>query len=621
MAFKDSGDFIKTLEKHSELFRIKHYVNPELEITEITDRFSKQLEGGKALLFENNGSKFPVLINSLGSINRLCLAFNIKNIDDIGERINSIFKTVSSPNKDFSDKLKMLPLLKNVASWMPKIIKGRGKCQEIIITEPDLSILPVLKCWKHDGGKFITLPLVITKDADTGMRNVGMYRMQVFDKNTTGMHWHLHKTGARHFETYKNKKIKMPVSVVLGGDPVHTFSAIAPLPDNIDEFLLSGFLRNKKVELVKCISNDLEVPADADIIIEGYIDTTEELALEGPFGDHTGFYSLPDYYPKFHVTCITHRKNAVYPATIVGIPPMEDAWISKLIERIFLIPIKLSLLPELSDMDLPIIGVSHNLTIVKIKNSYPGHAIKVAHTLWGAGQMMFNKILVVVDESQNIHDYKTLIKHICNSVDINKDIFFSKGPLDVLDHASDEMAFGGKMLIDATNTSENNKCSENLSIPNLCNSNPEIIKIIAGEYPGFFVQIKKNLNINVKSFVENNKNIFQNKDIKFICFTDVDISVFSDSQKLWYILNNIDPVRDIFTIGNYNSSILIVDATTKLLESDNFSRDWPNMVLSDKETIIKINSIWNNLDIGELIPSPSQNFITLSTYDSAYANK
>jgi 4-hydroxy-3-polyprenylbenzoate decarboxylase len=349
MAYKGLGDFINTLEKENELIRIKEKVSTNLEITEITDRISKSGNQNKALLFENNGTDFPVLINAYGSTKRMCLALGVNNLDEPGKEIKSIFKNLTSPKNSLFEKLKLLPSLSKFGSWMPKTINGKGKCQKVINLNPDLTILPVLTCWPLDGGPFITLPSVHTKDPETGSRNVGMYRMQVFDKQTTGMHWHMHKTGAKHYRLYKEKGIrKMPVAVSLGGDPVYTYSATAPLPDSVDEYLLAGFLRKKKVELVKCISQDIEVPADAEIVIEGYVDTLEDYILEGPFGDHTGFYSLADFYPKFHVTCITHRKNAVYPTTIVGIPPQEDAWIGKATERIFLAPIQLTMLPELT---------------------------------------------------------------------------------------------------------------------------------------------------------------------------------------------------------------------------------------------------------------------------------
>ncbi|MEY2899789.1 MAG: hypothetical protein RL138_1842, partial [Bacteroidota bacterium] len=359
--------FIEVLEQHNELIRVKTYVNPYLEISEITDRLSKSEDMNKAILFENTGYDFPVLINSMGSYKRICLALGVEELDEVKADMEDLFKQLTKPQESLLDKLKLIPQLGKISSWMPKVVSGKGACQEVIMQDPDITKLPVLTCWPEDGGPFITLPVIHTKDPLTGIRNVGMYRMQIFDKTLTGMHWHKHKVSARHYEEYKKLGKKMPVAVVLGGDPVYTYSATAPLPDNVDEHMLAGFLRKKKVELVKCISQpELEVPADADFVIEGYVDPQEDWIWEGPFGDHTGYYSLADWYPRFHVTAITHRKNAVFPATIVGIPPQEDAWIGKATERIFLAPIKMTMIPEIIDMELPVEGVFHNLTIVKI---------------------------------------------------------------------------------------------------------------------------------------------------------------------------------------------------------------------------------------------------------------
>ncbi|GET27802.1 UbiD family decarboxylase [Prolixibacter sp. SD074] len=306
MAFQGIHEYIDLLERKGELIRISGYVNPVLEIPEIVDRVSKSPEGGKALLFENTGTDFPVLINAFGSNNRMALALGADNLNAIGDEIESLFKKLVSPKAGLMEKLRMLPMLGQISSWMPKSVSGKGKCQEVVMKEPDMGKLPVLTCWPADGGPFVTLPCcVVTRDPETGVRNVGMYRMQVFGPNLTGMHWHKHKTGARHFNEYKKRGERMPISVVLGGDPAYTYAATAPLPDNIDEYLLAGFLRKKRVELVKCITNDLEIPSNADFVIEGYVDPEEDFIWEGPFGDHTGFYSLADWYPKFHVTCIT----------------------------------------------------------------------------------------------------------------------------------------------------------------------------------------------------------------------------------------------------------------------------------------------------------------------------
>jgi 4-hydroxy-3-polyprenylbenzoate decarboxylase len=334
--YRSTKDWIAALEKDGDLVRIKEYVNPHLEITEITDRISKVY--GPALLFENTGTDFPLLINSMGTERRMAKALGVDKLDDIAADIEKLFKDLTGPKQSFLDKLKMLPQLSAIASWMPKEINSRGACQEVVMKDPDITKLPVLKCWPEDGGPFLTLPVIQTKDPQTGIRNVGLYRMQIFDKQLTAMHWHRHKVSARHFNEYKKLKQRMPVVVTIGGDPALAYSATAPLPDGVDEFMLAGFVRRKKVELVKCLTIDMYAPSDADFVIEGYIDPEEEYILEGPFGDHTGYYSLADYYPRFHITAITHRKDAIYNATIVGIPPQEDAWIGKATERIFLAP-------------------------------------------------------------------------------------------------------------------------------------------------------------------------------------------------------------------------------------------------------------------------------------------
>ncbi len=622
MPYNSLNDFVEYLEKSGELIRIKEYVNPELEITEVTDRISKSAGGGKALLFENNGTEFPLLINAFGSYKRMCMSLGVNNLDDIGHEIERLFKELSAPRKNFKDKLKILPNIKQISSWFPKTLKSKGICQQVIHKNPDLSILPVLKCWPADGGKFITLPAVITKDPNTNIRNVGMYRMQVFEKNTTGMHWHLHKVGARHYNEYKQKRKKMPIAVILGGDPVYTYSATAPLPDNVDEFLFAGFLRKKKVELVKCLTQDIEVPADADIVIEGYVDTSEELVLEGPFGDHTGFYSLADYYPKFHITCITHKKNAIYPATIVGIPPQEDAWIGKATERIFLTPIKLSMLPEIIDLNLPFSGVAHNLAIVKIKHEYPGHANKVTNALWGAGQMMFNKILITTNANVNIQDYKEVAKYISNNVIPHQDIFYNYGPLDILDHSSTKQSYGGKLSINATEERENT-AETHIDKDKIIENNKNIKaindKLLKDNISIIIFAVDKNTSKNIFDIAKETIQHKLIKNIKFMIFVDAEIETEDYQTVSWYTCNNIDPARDtvIIKYPSEKMSCIIIDGTRKTKKNDNFMRDWPNITISDNKTIEKIDSVWDNLNLGKLIKSPSVKFRKLVKNDGA----
>lgn len=445
MPYNSLQDFVQVLERERELKRITHPVKAELEITEIADRVMKS--GGPALLFENVvGKRIPVLINAFGSARRMALALGVRDIEEIAGEIQKLAQT--RPPKSFKDKLQLAAELIKLSAIAPKIV-GSGECQEVVHREPDLDILPVLTCWPGDAGPFITLPTVFSKDPRKGTRNVGLYRMQVFDSRTTGMHWHLHKVGARHYLHQKEQRGRMELAVCLGGDPALIYAATAPLPDQIDEILFTGFLRKKGVRLVKGITVDIEVPAGADIVIEGYVDPSEALRREGPFGDHTGFYSLADDYPVFHVTCITHRRNPIYPATIVGRPPMEDAYMGKATERIFLPLLRLTF-PEIVDMNLPVHGVFHNLAIISIKKEYPAHARKIMHALWGMGQMMFTKILLIVDHDINVHDLSEVTWIVGNHIDPQRDTVLVEGPVDVLDHAAPMMGYGSKIGIDAT---------------------------------------------------------------------------------------------------------------------------------------------------------------------------
>jgi len=626
MAYKNLQDFINKLEQEGELIRIKEFVSTDLEITEITDRISKQKNGGKAIFFENTGKDFPVVANIMGSDKRMAMALLQNKLEDIGDEINNLIINMTEPKDGLMDKMKFLPKLKNLMVLMPKILNRKGSCQEVIITENiDINILPVLKCWPNDGGKFITLPVVHTKDPNSGIRNVAMYRMQVFDNQLTGMHWHKHKVGARHYSEYKKLGQKMPIAVALGGDPSYTYVATAPLPDNIDEYMLAGFIRKKKVELVKCITQDIEVPADADFIIEGYVDPQEELIYEGPFGDHTGFYSLADYYPKFHITAITHKKDAIYPTTIVGIPPQEDAYIAKATERIFLPLIKLALSPEIIDMNIPVAGVGHNITIVNIKKTFPGQGIKVMNALWGAGQMMFNKSLIVVDEDIDIHNYTEVLKIGLQRYNPKTDTYFSKGPLDVLDHSSDKFAYGSKIGIDATkklpeeieedSTLPKFETLAKLSLSELSLSEffPEISEIntdfAKAEIPILFISIKKEMRIKnyAQNFIEKN-NL---KEIKIIIFVDCNIDVKNLLTTVWIAANNLSPLRDSYILEskNFDNSLLVMDGTTKTLEIDNFKREWPDIIKMNKKTIENIDKKWDSLKIGELIKSPSLEFL------------
>lgn len=469
MAYASYGEFLAALEKAGELKRVATPLATELEITELADREMKSAGGGKALLLERptlagQASSVPLAINALGSERRMAMALGAESIAAAADELGALMQ--AKPPQSFADAIKLLGAALELRHARPKVV-ARGPCQEIVhrfdgepaladgaaavpsTPNPTLLDLPILKCWPDDAGRFITLPCVVTQDPDTGARNVGMYRMQVFDSQTTGLHWQLHKVAARHGKRYYETGARMPVSVFLGGDPVFTFCATAPLPDGLDEFVLAGFLRKKSVELVKCLTNDLQVPAEADFVLEGYVDPTEPLRVEGPFGDHTGYYSLADKYPAFHLTAITRRRDAVYPATIVGIPPMEDFYIGTASVKLFLPVLKMNF-PELVDLALPAEGVFHNLVFVSIRKTYPMQAFKIMHGLWGMGQMMFTKYIVVVDEDVDVHNTSEALFRLCANTDPQRDAIFTKGPADALDHATSQFAVGSKMGIDAT---------------------------------------------------------------------------------------------------------------------------------------------------------------------------
>jgi 4-hydroxy-3-polyprenylbenzoate decarboxylase len=624
MAYKNQLEFIKALEAAGELVRVHPFVDPRLEIAEITDRISKSGHGGKALLFENTGTGFPVLMNAYGSEHRMCMALGVPHLDDTTREIENLFKLLSGPKEGILEKLKLLPKLGQFASWMPAVRNGRGDCQEVVMTTPDISKLPVITCWPRDGGPFVTLPIIHTRDLLTGIRNVGMYRMQVFGPTLTGMHWHKHKVSARHFAQYKKTGQRMPVAVALGGDPVYAYSATAPLPENVDEYMLAGFLRKKRVELVKCLTQPaIEVPADADFIIEGYVDPTEDLIWEGPFGDHTGYYSLPDWYPRFHITAITHRKNPVYPATIVGIPPQEDAWLGKATERIFLAPIKMTLVPEIIDMEMPVEGVFHNLVIAKIRKEYAGQGQKVMNAMWGAGQMMFNKILVVTDEAANIRDYRALARYVFQNWNPATDVYFSQGPMDVLDHSCSRLGFGGKMCIDGTGktieeTDDRYQWPEpgairlNDAYPGIHNINTSLLEC---GIPVLLISVRKDRPNHISTLHELITALEETEQVKLILYVEHTVDPTDLSVALWRFCNNLDPKRDHILTERQSITnpakrwaCLGLDGTTKTAALDNFQRDWPNIIVADDETIKAVDDKWQDLGLGPFLPSPSLKF-------------
>jgi 4-hydroxy-3-polyprenylbenzoate decarboxylase len=615
MVYSGLSGYIRYLEENNELQRIKVFVDPVLEITEVADRVTKS--GGKALLFENTGTNFPVLINAFGSEKRMSMAIRRNYPGEAGQEIEKTLREISAPSGNFLNILSRLPGLIKLSGILPVRSSKKGRCQQVIHFDPDLGILPVMKCWPSDGGRFITLPIVHTIHPESGHTNAGMYRMQIIDNKTTAMHWQIHKTGANHFEAWKKTGKNMPVSVALGGDPVYTFSATTPLPENIDEYILAGFLRKKRVSLVKCLTNDLYVPEDADIIIEGYVDTAENPFWEGPFGDHTGFYSLADWYPKFHVTCITHSKNAIYPATIVGIPPQEDSFMIRATEKIFLAPIKMTLQPEVEDIHMPDAGVAHNLVIVKIKKNYPGQGMKVINSLFGAGQMMFTKYLVVVSGIVDIRNYIVLMQNIFINTNFDKDLIFCHGPLDVLDHSSDTFSFGGKLGIDATvKTPEeisNLTESDKGTLPDLTSGinylkREKLIKafnisLLTKSIPVLIVSVNRTEDNDI---INKLTGAFKTQQIgdqfKIIFAVDHTVDIDDLFTVAWQMLGNSDPVRDHH---NISESSLIFDGTIKAFQPGGFLRRWPNIVCSDIDTINTVDRKWENINIGPFIPSPS----------------
>ena len=602
--YKSLADFINKLESADELIRIGTPVNSELEIAEITDRMVKSSGGGKAILFENTDKGIPVLTNLYGSERRVAMALGVERLEEISKRIDSLVGTVTSPKENLVDKLRLLPLLGEASKWFPRKKSGRGVCQQVVLEgkEAKLSRLPILKCWPHDGGRFITLPMVHTADPVTGIRNVGMYRMQVFDDHTTGMHWHIHKTGARHYDGYKAQGRRMPVSVAIGGDPVYAYSATAPVPDNIDEYLLAGLLRGKPVKLVKCITNDIYVPEDCDFVIEGYVDTAEEKVLEGDFGDHTGFYSLKDYYPKFHITAITHRKDAIYPATIVGVPPQEDAYIAMATEQIFLAPIRLVMQPEVVDMFMPTAGTQHNIVLISMQQRYQQQAAKVALGLWGAGQMMFNKYLLLTPDSTNIRSEREMawLMRNCN---LDTSLIRSEGIYDVLDHATATCGYGGKVALDLTNVEER---GERISFDSKALPEGVVADTTLLEEWGVLLLFADNeLKIEASE-------VAKATNCNFVAIFDHRAEGMSGEELLWLGAANTEPTRDI----SLHDSTLVIDARPKR-NGDGAPSRWPNVVTADKATMELVDSRWAEYGIGEYIPSPSKRYNQLLLSDNA----
>ncbi len=573
--------FIKILEESGELIRVRETVDSELEISRITDEQSKSAGGGKALLFENvKGSPFPVATNLFGSFSRVSKALGVKSLSEAEESVRALTK-LSAP-KSFSEFFSLAKKLAPLAKIGPRRFSGKtAPCQEVVETgdDIDLTTLPVLKCWPKDAGRFVTLPLVFTKPLNGGPQNLGMYRLQIYDKNTTGMHWHIHKDGAHYFHEYKAAKKRMPVAVAIGASAPVIYAATAPLPRGIDELLLAGFFAKEGVRTVKCKTVDLEVPADAEFVLEGYVEP-DELRLEGPFGDHTGYYSLADYYPVFHVTALTRKFAPVYCATLVGPPPMEDCYLAKATERIFL-PLLQSVFPEIKDYFMPWEGVFHNSAIVSIKKEYPEHARKLISGLWGQGQMSFCKSIAVVDDDVDPSDLGAIASLLAKNFDFERDTLITRGILDVLDHSAPTPLAGAKVGIDLTRPIDGEAPREDAEGLNfgpleekekavLLSAVEGIVNMrAAGAFLLLSLERRSRAGKEIMRALSEAAAAFAPR--KFTVLFDDNIDITDTSKMLWKVFNNVDPSRDIVKIGKG----IFIDACKKT-PADGHTRPWPD---------------------------------------------
>jgi len=595
--YRNLRDFLAALEGAGEVRRITQPVSPHLEISKITDEESKAPGGGKALIFEKvEGSAFPVATNIFGSMKRICMALEVTDLDEPGRRIKEFMEF--DPPRSFKEAINVIPRAIEVSKFFPRTFKGKTPpCQEVVRTgdQVDLSMLPVLHCWPQDGGPFITLPMVVTRSLETGKRNVGMYRMQIFDRNTTGMHWHIHKDGSHYYNEYRRQGRRMPVAVAIGADPATIYAATAPLPRGVDEMMLAGFIRKRPVVMAPCVTVDLSVPAEAEFVLEGYVDP-DELRVEGPFGDHTGYYSLADLYPVFHVTAITHRRDPVYNATLVGRPPMEDCYLAKATERMFL-PMLQTVFPEVVDYWLPWEGVFHNIVVVAIDKEYPGHAQKVMSGLWGQGQMSFCKAITVMDRTVDLTNPGEIITALLTRFDVTSDITLTKGVLDVLDHSSPFPNFGNKIGLDLTErfpgepprspagaddrsggsaAADGDVLRERLptEIPWVADVRPLFPGRPAdgaGENRILALAVEKAEDRGGRAIAEMLLERPALSDFNILVLFDREIDLDDGSLMLWKIFNNVDPGRDMVLRGRR----LVVDACRKG-PMDGHDREWPD---------------------------------------------
>ncbi len=592
MNYYSLREFIERLEFEKELVRIPEPVSPILEISEIADRMSKMPGGGKALLFENvEGSDMPVLINAFGSHKRMNAALGVHDIEEVPREIERFIKL--SPPQSLFDKVKLLPLLLEASAFPPKLVgANKAPCQEVVHLgdDVDLSRIPILQCWPNDAGRFITFPMVINRDYSRKIRNVGLYRMQVFDDKTTAMHWHIHKDGAHFFHEYRRQNKIMEVAVAIGGDPAVCYSASAPLPYGIDEFLLAGFIRKTPVELVKCKTVELEVPASAEIVLEGFIDPAE-LRKEGPFGDHTGYYSQDGDYPVLHLTAITHRKDPIYLTTIVGKPPQEDFYLGNATERVFM-PLLKTQAPEIVDMHMPVEGVFHNCVIVSIDKRYPLQARRLMSAFWGLGQMSFVKTILVVDAAVDVKNVESVLRVLLDTVDMDRDLFFPDGVLDVLNHASDNFLYGSKLGIDATTKIEGEP-GYGATVETREPPTPDIVDSVMKQFSE--VRAARVLELQVKrpvllvsrektgpfQTVEFIREFFQQAEFDAVAILIVfegHVDVQNYSEAMWKLFNNIDPRRDF----HFHEGRLGIDAGKKFPE-EGYKQEWPDEIEMSEE--------------------------------------
>ncbi len=604
-SYQNLQDFITALEQAGELHRIIAPVSHDLEITHITDLACKCPGGGKALLFENVvGSDFPVLTNAYGSDRRICMSLGVPDLETLAGRLRQFIQM--EPPKRLRDALRLLPMGMELLKSLPRKVKT-APCQEVIHMGKDIDLgrIPVLKCWPLDGGPFVTFPVVITRSLETHRRNAGMYRLQVFDRRTTGMHWHIHKDGSHYFQEYRKAGRRMPVAVAIGTDPATTYAATAPLPRGIDEMMLAGFIRRRPVPMTRCVTIDLEVPAEAEFVLEGYVDP-DEMRIEGPFGDHTGYYSLVGDYPVFHLTAVTHRRRPVYSATIVGKPPMEDCYLARATERVFL-PLMNAVLPEVKDFWLPWEGVFHNLSVISIAKEYPGHARRIMSAVWGQGQMSFCKAVVLVDDSMDLSQPGAILREVLNRIDLRKDVTITEGVLDVLDHSAPEPLFGGKLGVDATRRMPGESPRGEAAGPSHLPSGASIrealrtaselltdhhILPVEARNRVLLVSFKKDGSSSAQYFRDAllAQPLLEPFTIIVLCDDFVDLTDYA--VVLWKACNNVDPRRDMAL----KEGRIVIDATRKGPE-DGHHREWPEDILMDPEIVEQVRKRAGELGI------------------------